>query len=211
MADMDISTQSPGHVTPVPRAVSLDRRTILDATERVLSESGYDGCTIRQIAGQIGCAVGSIYRYFADKRCLLEAVTQRRLEPAAYAAGRGVPMREAVGIYARCATDDPASYRLMFWLASLRPGQAENPGAGREAMPLVVRRTIAGWGRTLGDEDRAQRVWSMVHGAIMLGRDAQRALDEAMRVVPGATEMARAGAARPKATIRIARPLAAAG
>ena len=48
-------------------AGQLGRRRILDATQRCLCQEGYDATTIRRIASQLGCAIGSIYRYFADK------------------------------------------------------------------------------------------------------------------------------------------------
>lgn len=195
MADTDV----PGPVQASPsRGVPLDRQTILDATERVLIETGYDGCTIRQIAGEIGCAVGSIYRYFPDKQTLLEAVTQRRFEAAADLAERGDSLEEAVAAYARSVAEDPPSYRLMFWLASMRPD-----AAGAQALPRVIRRIIFGWGRLLRDEDRGQRLWSLVHGAVMLGRDPQRAFHDAMAPLPK-TETSPS----PRAAIRVTRPLA---
>ena len=49
----------------------LSRDQILDATGRCLASRGYDATTIRTIAGVLDCAVGSIYRYFRDKRELL--------------------------------------------------------------------------------------------------------------------------------------------
>jgi AcrR family transcriptional regulator len=157
------------------RESPLSRRQILDATDECLAQHGYDGTTIRRIAGSMQCAVGSIYRYFEDKRQLLEAVTQRRFDAVAADAEAGKPLDANVLAYARQAADDAQAYRLMFWLASMRP-DALTPA---EAMPGVVRRIIAAWSRQLGDEDRAQRLWSFVHGAAMLGRDPQRATRDA--------------------------------
>lgn len=165
---------NPPAAPAAPRTEPLDRRQILDATARCLAEVGYDGTTIRRIAGSLQCAVGSIYRYFADKRQLLEAVTQRRFEGVAAASERGMPLEVTVNAYAARAADDPQSYRLMFWLASLHPRQAD-----AAALPQVIRRIIAAWGRHLGDEARAHRLWSLVHGAVMLGKSADDALQDA--------------------------------
>ncbi len=161
-------------VTP-PRTAPLSRQQILDATDQCLAQLGYDGTTIRRIAAQMNCAIGSIYRYFEDKRQLLEAVTQRRFEAVAARAEDGQPLEATVLAYAHQAADDAQAYRLMFWLGSMRP-EATTPA---DAMPGVVRRIIAAWTRQLGDEDRAQRLWSFVHGAVMLGRDPQRAMSDA--------------------------------
>ncbi len=57
---------------PAPSSSSpsspLSQDGILDATEACLQEHGYDGTTIRRIAGRLECAVGTIYRHFTDKR-----------------------------------------------------------------------------------------------------------------------------------------------
>ena len=58
---------------PVRVPAVLSRGQILDATETCLAELGYDGTTIRAIAKRLDCAVGTIYRYFRDKRSLLTA------------------------------------------------------------------------------------------------------------------------------------------
>lgn len=148
----------------------LDRSQILDATARVLREKGYDGTTIRAIAKQLDCAVGSIYRYFDGKRTLLDAVCQRRFEAVAeHAELRAGPV-QPVTAYARAATEQPEQYRLMFWLSSV--------GAvpGEEAVPEVVRRIINGWAESLGGIARARRVWAQLHGYIMLGYNADQAV-----------------------------------
>jgi AcrR family transcriptional regulator len=141
----------------------LDRTQILDATARVLREKGYDGTTIRTIAKQLDCAVGSIYRYFKDKRQLLDAVCQRRFDAVAEHAELRSPMTKTVLMYARIAAEQPEQYRLMFWLASIGKQQQS------EALPAIVRRIVAGWTDSLGDQAAARKTWAALHGAINLG------------------------------------------
>ncbi len=148
---------------PTKTPTCLDRSQILDATARVLREKGYDGTTIRTIAKQLDCAVGSIYRYFKDKRQLLDAVCQRRFDAVAEHAELRSPVRKTVLMYARVAAEQPEQYRLMFWLASIGKQQQS------EALPAIVRRILAGWTESLQDQAKARRTWATLHGAIGLG------------------------------------------
>jgi len=152
-----------------PDAVQLSRAQILHATAICLAESGYDGTTIRRIAKQLNCAVGSIYRYFDDKRSLLDAVTQARFEPVAQVAE--VSTERSAALYAHAAADEPQQYRLMFWLASVgKPG-------GVPGVPPVVSQIIDAWAEKMGDRRKAERFWSHLHGRIMLGEVGPSAPD----------------------------------
>lgn len=143
----------------------LSRSQILDATEQCLIRKGYDGTTIRGIAAILGCAVGSIYRYFTDKRQLLDAVTQRRFRPVLeHVRARQKPHRTAM-LYVQVAADQPQLYRLMFWLPSI----ADQRSAA--ALPAIVRQIIDGWAAQLGSEDEAEAFWCRLHGSLMLGKD----------------------------------------
>jgi AcrR family transcriptional regulator len=149
-------------------ATQLSRTQILDATLACLNASGYDGTTIRAIAKRLDCAVGSIYRYFKDKRELLDAVCQRRFEPVAQQLEAGASLEASAAAYARAAVDEPEMYQLMFWL-----GSVGRPDASR-VLPDVVERIIDGWSKPLGGRREAERFWSQLHGGIMLGRHAQQ-------------------------------------
>lgn len=143
----------------------LSRTQILDATDACLVTYGYDGTTIRRIAKQLDCAVGSIYRYFTDKRELLSAVTQRRFEPVETATEAGLAMDQVYRMYSRIADEQPEQYRLMFWLASV--GKAS---AGRH-LPATIEKLLQLWGERLGDRRQAEFQWAQLHGHLMLGRD----------------------------------------
>ncbi len=158
---VDITTR---RLVPKPAKApqtQLSRAQILHATAICLAEDGYDGTTIRRIAKQLNCAVGSIYRYFEDKRSLLDAVTQARFEPVAQVAE--VSAERSAALYAHAAADEPEQYRLMFWLASV--GKRDSvPG-----LPPIVAKIIDAWSVKMGDRRKAERFWSHLHGRIMLG------------------------------------------
>ncbi|MFD1938053.1 MULTISPECIES: TetR/AcrR family transcriptional regulator [Nonomuraea] len=65
---------------PVQRrsAEKVDR--MLDAAAALLDEGGYDALSTRTVAARTGMPIGSIYRFFSDKRSLAAALTRRNLE-----------------------------------------------------------------------------------------------------------------------------------
>lgn len=149
-----------------PRQVHLSRDQILNATERCLMQVGYDGTTIRRLAAELGCAVGSVYRYFKDKRELLYAVTQRPFEQVVQMAQSGRSMTQCEKIYRRLARRSPQMYRLMFWLASVNSTKGNE-----EDLPQVVQRIVTAWEAALGDRQAAAARWSAVHGRVMLWQE----------------------------------------
>lgn len=52
-------------------------RAVLDAAEALFVAQGYDGASIADIAGAADVAVGTVYRFHADKAALLTALHQR--------------------------------------------------------------------------------------------------------------------------------------
>ena len=76
---------------PVPHATSLRRAPvqrrsaerlarILDACAELLDEVGYDGLSTRAVAQRAGVPIGSVYRFFGNKRQMADALAQRNLE-----------------------------------------------------------------------------------------------------------------------------------
>lgn len=154
-------------VVVTPRTpTNLSRQQILDATDVCLQELGYDGTTIRRIAKELGCAVGSIYRYFDDKRALLTAVVQRRFEPVTERITQGAPIDAVANLYSQIAAEQPELYRLMFWLSSIGKKTHTN------TLPQIIREVVDGWAEQLGDRRAAEGYWSQLHGSIMHGRRA---------------------------------------
>ncbi|SFD66640.1 TetR/AcrR family transcriptional regulator [Streptomyces aidingensis] len=59
-------------------AERLDR--ILDTCARLLDETGYEALSTRGVAAAAGVPIGSVYRFFADKRQMVEALAHRNLQ-----------------------------------------------------------------------------------------------------------------------------------
>jgi AcrR family transcriptional regulator len=173
----------PAHASGAePAPVTLSRQQILQATCVCLREHGYDATTIRRIAGAIGCAIGSIYRYYRDKRELLYEVTQQVIEPVAKALEQGGDFATSVRQYTEIASREDEAYRLLFWLACHVDDQGPADAAAPAALPKVVRRVIDAWARLLGDAELARRHWAMMHGCLMAGLDVEQTL-AAMRTL----------------------------
>ncbi|MEV5432197.1 TetR/AcrR family transcriptional regulator [Streptomyces sp. NPDC052701] len=76
---------------PVPHATSLRRAPvqrrsaerltrILDACADLLDEVGYDALSTRAVAQRADVPIGSVYRFFGNKRQMADALAQRNLE-----------------------------------------------------------------------------------------------------------------------------------
>ncbi|MEQ9454228.1 MAG: TetR/AcrR family transcriptional regulator [Phycisphaeraceae bacterium] len=156
----------------------LSRDQILEATQVCLNDLGYDGTTIRKIASQLGCAVGSIYRYFKDKRDLLAEVTQRRFDPVLELIEDGAPAARSLERYIEVASAEPEQYRLMFWLASLSDKEATR------ALPGMIEKLLAAWSMQTGaSAEKLDAAWCVVHGGLMIGLPTQQLVDRAMAVL----------------------------
>ncbi|WP_425244505.1 TetR family transcriptional regulator [Streptomyces citrinus] len=73
------------HPTSLRRAPvqqrSAERLTrILDACAGLLDESGYDELSTRAVASRADVPIGSVYRFFGNKRAMVDALAQRNLE-----------------------------------------------------------------------------------------------------------------------------------
>ncbi|MET9776681.1 TetR/AcrR family transcriptional regulator [Streptomyces sp. NPDC006367] len=73
------------HATPLRRA-PVQRRSaerlarILDACAELLDEVGYEALSTRAVAQRAGVPIGSVYRFFGNKRQMADALAQRNLE-----------------------------------------------------------------------------------------------------------------------------------
>jgi AcrR family transcriptional regulator len=65
---------------PVQRRSAERLTRILDACADLLDEVGYDGLSTRAVAERAGVPIGSVYRFFGNKRQMVDALAQRNLE-----------------------------------------------------------------------------------------------------------------------------------
>lgn len=81
--------------TTVSSSAATTRESILMAALRLFSRNGYEGTSMRDIAGEVGISQGAIYKHFAGKDALLEAIcTCMEEDDATHAEAAGVPVED---------------------------------------------------------------------------------------------------------------------
>jgi AcrR family transcriptional regulator len=66
--------------TPVQQRSAERLARILDACAELLDETGYEQLSTRAVALRAGVPIGSVYRFFGNKRALAAALAQRNLD-----------------------------------------------------------------------------------------------------------------------------------
>lgn len=155
----------------------LARRTILDATEELLLEVGYDDFSIRRLVERCGYTAPSIYNYFGDKEGLLDALIEERfakLLAQLKRVPRGVePVANIRGLalaFVRFGLKHPTHFRLMF---TPRAGDEIPPPSGEEARKFIEATLVALWegGRLrTGDPQTAGQALSVLCQGLVWGR-----------------------------------------
>jgi len=148
------------------------RRTILDATEALLVERGFEAFSMRRLAERCGYTAPTIYHYFGDKKGLFDTLLEERFR-------RMVEMVRRVR-----RSDDPCESLLMILsavvrfglrnpsriqlLTAYRPDAAEPPQSSLEARALLETplAELAQQGRLLvrDTEEAFQCLWIAMHG-----------------------------------------------
>ena len=100
--------------------LALEREEILVAAEDVLRRYGPGKATVVDVARALGVSHGSVYRHFASKAALRDAVVERWL-------ARGTGELTAIAV-----ADDPAPDRLARWLGELAAGKRAKAAADPE-------------------------------------------------------------------------------
>lgn len=65
---------------PVQQRSTERLERILDACAGLLDEGGYERLSTRAVAARAGVPIGSVYRFFSDKRALADALAHRNLD-----------------------------------------------------------------------------------------------------------------------------------
>ncbi len=172
----DNANQPADDVPPPAPGPMLCRSEILQAARRSFDQHGYDGTTIRRIAGEMNCAVGSIYRYFRDKRDLLTELAQLDLQPALHVLDSGGNWRDSALLYHQCAVQAGNRYPLLFWLHHVANDAATTTAVTQATLPGVVQRLIEKWAQQFHSHERALQLFALLHGCITSGLDANSTL-----------------------------------
>jgi AcrR family transcriptional regulator len=149
------------------------RRTILDATEFLLIESGGFDFSIRSLSKRCGYSAPTVYHYFGDKDGLIDALLEERVAGLADAIDRVAVTGEALAdlravlrVFVAFGAAHPTFDRLMWTVSS--KGQTRTTPAmerlrARVGPPLHA---LAESGRLCDvDVDTAgQMIWALLHG-----------------------------------------------
>ncbi|MEU9967786.1 TetR/AcrR family transcriptional regulator [Streptomyces malaysiensis] len=119
---------------PVQRRSAERLGRILDACAELLDEVSYEELSTRAVAERAGVPIGSVYRFFSNKRAMAEALAHRNLDEYAERITRRLATSGVSATSATSATSD----------ASAASDAAGAGGGGwREAMDVVVDEYLA--------------------------------------------------------------------
>ncbi|WP_405161621.1 TetR/AcrR family transcriptional regulator [Nocardia sp. NBC_01499] len=165
------------------------RAQLIEASIQLLEEVGPEALRARTVATKIGASTMAVYSHFGGMNELLEAVAAEAF--TRFGAVLAVPDTDdpvadffvAGDAYCTYALDNPQRYRLMFGLVSpqtTRPAArslsaprapvetAADTTAFNQMMHVVERMVAAGRIRADPIADIAGRLWSLVHGVVLL-------------------------------------------
>jgi AcrR family transcriptional regulator len=152
------------------------RRAILDATEALLIEHGFDRFSMRRLAERCGYTAPTIYHYFGDKKGLFDALLEERfgrmVETLRRVRRNGDPADTLLAIAqagVRFGLRNPTQIQL---LTALRPDPSDPPQSSVEARELLEAplAELAREGRLLtrDTEEAFQCLWIAMHGLMTM-------------------------------------------
>ena len=149
---------------------------------RTIHADGAAALTLRGVGDRLGVSRTALYRHFADKQALLDAVAGEgfRMLRAALLEAWGPGGRaglDAMGLaYVQFAVTHPSHYRVMFGgPPATREARPEPVDGSTDAFQVLVDAIVAeqAAGRIRREDPQALAfyIWSMVHGVAMLALD----------------------------------------
>jgi AcrR family transcriptional regulator len=125
------------------------RASLLAAVETIVAEEGTQAVTTTRVASDTGVAVGTIYRYFADRDAMLLAAydtTVARLIDTCHAALENLPdetpveaaAQHLLGVYLEAAEATPAHAGLLATMRLLRPIEVDRSSTGDRVITDLV-------------------------------------------------------------------------
>jgi AcrR family transcriptional regulator len=152
------------------------RRAILDATESLLVEAGYESFSIRRLVDRCGYTAPTIYHHFGDKPGLLDALLEEVFQKLVRSIRR-VPesddpieyLQALARAFVRFGLKNPTHYRL---LTQPRDPTSQPPRSAEQARELLEKPLLELWeeGRLCGGDARSasQSFWTLADGLIHL-------------------------------------------
>ncbi len=177
-----VARKKPRLATRIPGASAVQagpvRAVIVDAARRIYQDKGYDAVTMRALAHDIGCSIGSLYTYFRDKNEIFSALQDEGcalyLKWVAGISGNPVEaLREYFLRYYEFSKAHP-EYFLLLWVEHAAPRiPRDHEGMARavEVGQVLAQRAIDE--RSIPPELKPFTVtaalWSAVQGPAVLG------------------------------------------
>ena len=156
----------------MPYPAQTSPHAILEAALELLEHEGAFALSMRRLAEKLGVKAPSLYRYYADKDALEQALSVQaavllhgQLEQATQKRSGQKAVMEAGQAYLEFARSRPQLYFLL----TEKVGLPSTPGAGKDLWNLVLRLV----GEVTGNPDdtaAAVALWSLLHGFAVLER-----------------------------------------
>ncbi len=180
------------------------RRGILDATRKLLLERGIAQVSIRMIANDVGCSVGTIYTYFENKDVLIHSLIEEGFErlvnsQLSIEAAVRDPLERLRALcrnYIHFGLKNPEYYEIMFHLSSERMARypAEKYRKARRSIEVLSRAISENVERgTMSVSEPflgAHLIWSLLHGLVTLiqFKRIDRKIDQEMLIDSAITQ-----------------------
>ena len=158
--------------TDRPSALTGRAAAIRDAARELLEQEGPDGLAMRALAHRVGAHPPAVYRHFADKRAVEDAVVSEGLTEIGDAMleavdGADDPLAAMARAYRRWAKAHPHLYRLTM-------SRPLGPGVDEETVMHASKavRQVTG-----GDVAVERALWACVHGLTIIELDGRLPAD----------------------------------
>jgi len=157
------------------------KEALIDAALALIEDKGVENFSVSDACRMAGVSPAALYRHFADRQALIDAVATRGYIELA---DRTRAERDRMGIgsvdaliasgqeYVRFATEKPALYRLMFGRHVANKFLLEPDPEGQKCYEVLLEAVevfLANHpGLKIGVMDIAVSLWALVHGATAL-------------------------------------------
>lgn len=172
----------------MPTPAKTSATVIIAAARDLIAGHGLDTLTMQSVAGRVGVQCPSLYKHFADRAALLNAIELTVVADLEQAIAKATATKKddkealrAIGTaYRRFARDSPAEYRLLF-----RCPSADSDAARHRALQPALQRLESNLGDAALAVVRARVLSSFLHGFVSMeaagafgsGRDVSEAFD----------------------------------
>jgi AcrR family transcriptional regulator len=155
------------------------RDGILNAAREMFARDGYEGFSMRRLADDLGCAVGTPYVHFKSKEELFQTLVEQSFERLyQFLSGlrdrhqNGDPvvvLKKGMYTYIQFGLQNANDYRFAFLLRAPSADQPYRVHPAFEVMRFMVTRCVReGRFRKVDVETVAQALWAAIHGITSL-------------------------------------------